>query len=94
MSNVEKVERLITNDSEILDKLKEIIKPYLGVKMELENLTGDESLVEDLRINSAHIVDIIIDIESVFDILIEDESINQMNSVNDSIEIIKKQIDH
>ncbi len=94
MSDVEKVERLITNDSEILDKLKEIIKPYLGVKMELENLTGKESLVEDLRINSAHIVDIIIDIESAFDILIEDESINNMNSVNDSIGVIKKQIGH
>ena len=94
MSNVEKVEKLITNDKDILDKLKEIIKPYLGVKMELDSLTGAESLVEDLRINSAHIVDIIIDIESAFDILIEDESINKMNSVNDSIDVIKKQIDH
>ena len=92
MSNTEKVEKLTINDKEILDKLKEIIKPYLGVELKLEDLTGDENLVEDLKINSAHIVDIIIDIESAFDILIEDESINQMNTVNDSIEVIKKQI--
>ena len=88
------MERLTINDSEILDKLKEIIKPYLGVDLDLDNLTGKEHLVEDLKINSAHIVDIIIDIESAFDILIEDESINQMNTVNDSIEVIKKQITH
>jgi len=93
MCNTEKVEKLTINDNEILDKLKEIIKPYLGVELDLNDLNGGENLVEDLKLNSAHIVGIIIDIESAFGILIEDESINQMNTVNDSIEVIKKQID-
>ena len=92
MHNLEEVEKLTIKDSEILNKLKEIIKPYLGIEIELEQLNGDEHLIDDLKINSAHIVDIIIDIESAFDIIIDDESINQMNSVNDSIEVIKKQI--
>ncbi len=82
------------NDKEILEKLKEIIKPYLGVELDLDSLKGDEHLIEDLKINSAHVVDIIIDIESTFDILIDDESINQMNSVKDSVEVIKKQINN
>lgn len=79
-------------NAQILETLKGIIKPYLGVDMDVDKLSGDEHLIDDLKINSAHIVDIIIDIESAFDIIIEDESINEMNSVNDSIEIIKKQI--
>ena len=92
MLNIKKVEKTITNESEILGKLKEIIKPYLGIEIDLDQLKGDEHLIDDLKINSAHIVDIIIDIESAFDIIIDDDSINQMDSVNDSIKVIKEQI--
>lgn len=79
-------------ETDILEQLKEIIKPYLGVEIDLGSLTGDEHLIDDLQINSAHIVDIIIDIESSFDIMIDDDSINQMNTVRDAVTVIQKMI--
>lgn len=86
------MEKSILTDTDILEQLKGLIKPYLGVEIDLSKLTGDELLIDDLKINSAHIVDIIIDIESSFDIMIDDESINEMNTVGDSVSVIKKMI--
>ena len=86
------MEKSILTETDILDQLKEIIKPYLGVEIDLSKLSGKELLIDDLKINSAHIIDIIIDIESSFDIMIDDDSINQMNTVGDSVSVIKKMI--
>ncbi len=86
------MEKSILTETDILDQLREIIKPYLGVEIDLSKLSGKELLIDDLKINSAHIVDIIIDIESSFDIMIDDDSINQMNTVGDSVSVIKKMI--
>ena len=80
------------NREDILDKLKELIQPYVGEQNALTEMNESSDLVNDLKINSAHIVDIVLDIESEFDIMIDDQSINEMVTVGASIDIIEAKI--
>lgn len=75
---------------EILAKLKDIIKPYVGDESHFADLNEGSDLINDLKINSAHVVDIVLDIETEFDIVIDDESINQMDTIASSIDVIEK----
>ena len=75
---------------EILAKLNEIIKPYVGDEAQFEGLHEGSDLINDLKINSAHVVDIVLDIETEFDIVIDDESINKMDTIASSINVIEK----
>lgn len=80
------------SNEEIKDKLLEIIKLYLPEETNLEDVTADKDLVEDLKINSAHIVDIIISIEETFDIMIEDNAVGEMKTLEETIDIIQKKL--
>ncbi|MCP4458696.1 MAG: acyl carrier protein [Cytophagales bacterium] len=75
---------------ETLDKLKEIVKPFIGDGVKFESLTEASDLINDLKINSAHVVDIVLDIETEFDIVIDDDSINDMNTIGSSVDVIIK----
>lgn len=77
---------------EILAKLKEIIKPYLGDESLFENVTEESDLINDLKINSAHVVDIVLDIETEFDIVIDDESINKMTTIASSVDVVESRL--
>jgi len=80
------------NREEILAKLKEIIKPYLGDESLFENVTEESDLINDLKINSAHVVDIVLDIETEFDIVIDDESINKMTTIASSVDVVESRL--
>lgn len=90
-TQLEKLNRM--SREEILAKLKEIIKPYVGDAGQFESLNENSDLINDLKINSAHVVDIVLDIETEFDIVIDDESINKMDTIASSIDVIEKLID-
>jgi acyl carrier protein len=75
---------------EILAKLKEIIKPYVGDESLFATLTESSDLINDLKINSAHVVDIVLDIETEFDVVVDDESINKMTTISSSIDVVEK----
>ena len=68
--------------------LLEIIKPYLPEDIEIGEVSEEKHLINDLKINSAHIVDIVLDIEDKFDIMIDDDVIGEMNTVQDSIDVV------
>lgn len=70
--------------------LLEIIKPYLPEEIEVQEVSEEKHLINDLKINSAHIVDIVLDIEDKFDIMIDDDAIGEMNTVQDSIDMVLK----
>ncbi|MFT5642050.1 MAG: acyl carrier protein [Cyclobacteriaceae bacterium] len=78
--------------TEIKEKLIGIIKTYVPEEISLDNVGDDQDLINDLQINSAHIVDIVLDIEDTFDIMIEDEVIGEMNTVQDSVNIIASKV--
>jgi acyl carrier protein len=76
-------------DKELLEKLKNIVTPYVQDKEGLENFDEDTDFLNDLKINSANLVDVILDVEDEFDIEIDNDSMNDMLSVLDAKNIIQ-----
>jgi acyl carrier protein len=76
------------NKNELIDQLKNIVKPYVQDKIGFDNLTEDTDFIKDLKINSANLVDVILDVEDAFDIEIDNESMEQMLTVKAAMAII------
>ena len=70
----------------MFDELKEIISKYT----EVENITEDLSLTQDLMLTSLDVVSMVGDFEDVFDIEIVDEDIMQMKTVGDILDYLRK----
>ncbi len=77
---------------ELLTKIKELIKPYVGDEAAFASLTEQSDLINDLKINSAHVVDIVLDIESEFDVMIDDEAINEMTTVASALDLVESKL--
>ncbi|MFD2903986.1 acyl carrier protein [Sphingobacterium anhuiense] len=77
------------NKEQLIEKLKEIIKPYTQNKEAYENLTEDTDFINDLNINSANLVDIVLDIEQIFDVVIDNADMERMLDVRTAVEIIE-----
>ena len=80
------------NKDEAIQKLKEIVKPYVKDAPALENLTEDTDFINDLNINSANLVDVILDVEEVFDIEIDNESMEKMRDVKSALAVIEEKL--
>ena len=77
---------------EIIEKLKNIVKPYIKNQEAFENLTENTDFITDLQINSANLVDIILDIEEEFDIIIDNQSMERMLDIKSAMEIIETKL--
>ena len=77
---------------EAIEKLKQIVKPYVKNDEALNNLTENTNFINDLNINSANLVDVILDVEEVFDIEIDNESMEKMRDVKSAIEVIEEKL--
>ena len=73
----------------LIEKLKEIVKPYVQDQIAFEQLTEETDFINDLKVNSANLIDIVLDVEDMFDIEIDNESMEQMLSVKQALEIIQ-----
>ena len=71
----------------MFDQVKEILNQYT----EMENITEDLSLTQDLMLTSLDVVSMVGDFEDAFDIEIVDEDIMQMKTVGDILEYLKTQ---
>ena len=78
--------------TELIEALKEIVKPYIQDEEGFKNLTEATNFIDDLKINSANLVDIALDVEDKFDILIEDEEMENMLTVKGAMDIISGKI--
>lgn len=78
--------------SEIIEKLKSIIKPYINNELAFENLTEETDFITDLQINSANLVDVILDIEEFYSIEIDTISMEKMVNVQAAIDIIESKL--
>ena len=76
----------------MIEKLKEIVKPYVQDQMAFEQLSEDTDFINDLKVNSANLIDIVLDVEDVFDIEIDNESMEQMLNVKKAVEIIQSKM--
>ncbi|MEM1120870.1 MAG: phosphopantetheine-binding protein [Bacteroidota bacterium] len=80
------------SQSELIDALKEIAKPYIQDEAAFQHVTEDTNFIDDLKINSANLVDIVLDTEDKFDITIEDEEMEQMMTVKGAMQVINSKI--
>ena len=78
--------------TELLQELKNIVKPYINDKDAFENLSETTDFINDLKINSANLVDIILDVEEKFEIVIDQESMERMMDVQSTIQIIETKL--
>jgi acyl carrier protein len=74
---------------EIIEQLKEIMKPYVNDQLALNSLNETTDFITDLKINSANLVDVILDIEEKYNIVIDNESMENMINVQAAKEIIE-----
>jgi acyl carrier protein len=78
--------------SEIIEKLKQVVQPYVKNQEAFENLTESTDFIRDLKINSANLVDVVLDIEDVFDITIDNEAMEKMLDVQSTLAIISSKL--
>ena len=76
------------NKEAVLQKLKEIIKPYSQNPQALENITETTNFTSDLKINSANLVDVFLDVEEAFEIELENSSLEKIANVYDAVDVI------
>jgi len=76
----------------IYAKLLPIVKTYLPEDVNVNAITPESDLTEDLNINSVNLVDIVLDVEDAFDIELENDDIETLRTVNDAIGIIKAKV--
>ena len=76
--------------SELADKVKSIVAEQLGVK--IEEVKDDAKFIDDLGADSLDVFQIVMGIEEEFDIEIPTEEVEQIVSVGDAVEEIKKLI--
>lgn len=76
------------NNEQTIEKVKNIVKPYVKNQEAFENLSETTDFIKDLNINSANLVDIILDIEEEFGIVIDNQSMERMMDVKTALEII------
>lgn len=77
------------SDKELLEKLKNIVTPYVQNKEGLENFDENTDFLNDLKINSANLVDVVLDVEDEFNIEIDNDSMDDMLNVLDAKKIIQ-----
>lgn len=81
------------NQKESLQKIKEIVKPYIQNQEAFENLTEETNFITDLKINSANLVDVVLDIEDEFNIIMENEDMEKMITVSDALKVVREKIE-
>ncbi len=82
----------MNKNPQILDQLRDIVKPYIQNQEAFDTLTEETDFINDLRINSANLVDVILDIEEKFDIVIDNEAMEKMVNVKAAISIIETEL--
>ena len=74
-------------DSNVEDKVKDIIVEELGV--EREKLTSEASFMEDLGADSLDTVELVMEFEKEFNIDIPDEDAEKLRTVGDALNYLK-----
>ncbi|RMF02067.1 MAG: acyl carrier protein [Bacteroidetes bacterium] len=81
-------------ETQIIDQLKEIIKPFLEYEDDaiFAGIKPDTNLLDELNLDSVDLIEIVIEIEGAFDIKIADTEIQQIKTVHDVVELIKTKL--
>lgn len=77
---------------EIFDRVVKIISEFVKEPERLNNVSMDTLIIQDLKVNSARLVDIIIQAEDAFDIGIDDDDADQIRTVGDAVQVVKRKL--
>ncbi|PMD91660.1 MULTISPECIES: acyl carrier protein [Siphonobacter] len=80
------------NEAQLIESLKEIIKPYVQDEEAFAQLSPESNFIKDLKINSANLVDIVLDVEEAYQIEIDNESMERMQTVGAAMDIIREKV--
>ncbi len=80
------------NETQLIESLKEIIKPYVQDEEAFVQLSPESNFIKDLKINSANLVDIVLDVEEAYQIEIDNESMERMQTVGAAMDIIREKV--
>lgn len=72
----------------MLDKIKEILAQYADV--ELDDVTEDSRLAEDLGLSSFSMMSMMGEFEEVFGITVDEAELTEVATIGDVMEYIKK----
>jgi acyl carrier protein len=78
------------SESEVLDKVKAIIKEQLDV--EEADIKSESSFIDDLGADSLGLVELVLAFEEAFEIDIPDEETEKIRSVQDAVDYINKHV--
>lgn len=78
--------------TELITKLKSIVKPYIQDEGAFNNLSENTDFIKDLKINSANLVDVVLDVEDEFDIAIDNDDMEKMLSVQAAMDIVNAKL--
>ncbi|MCH2110843.1 MAG: acyl carrier protein [Polyangiaceae bacterium] len=76
------------SESEVLNKVKEIIKEQLDV--EEADIKAESSFIDDLGADSLGLVELVLAFEEAFEIDIPDEETEKIRTVQDAVDFITK----
>ena len=77
---------------EVLKKIVDILSKYSKTEINIDNISMETSILDDLKINSARLVDIVLDFEDVFDIEVDDDDADNVATVGDGVNLILAKI--
>ncbi len=77
---------------EVLKKIVDILSKYSKTEINMENISMETSILDDLKINSARLVDIVLDFEDEFDIEVDDDDADKVATVGDGVDLILAKI--
>jgi acyl carrier protein len=75
-----------------LEKVLEIIKPFVTNTSALENVNEQTRIMEDLGVNSARLVDIVLEFEDKFGIEIDNDSADRVQTLGDAVQVIHEKM--
>jgi acyl carrier protein len=74
--------------TEVLEKVVEILTPYVKNEAALAALTLETNILDDLKVNSARLVDVVLAFEDEFGIEVADDEVDTVNTVGDAVHLI------
>jgi acyl carrier protein len=74
--------------TEVLEKVVEILTPYVKNEAALTALTLETNILDDLKVNSARLVDVVLAFEDEFGIEVADDEVDTVNTVGDAVHLI------
>lgn len=81
-------------NNEIYQDVVSIVSKHAKNQEALKALKPETRILDDLQVNSARLVDIVLDFEDKFDLEISDDDADNISTIGDAVDLVKKLQQH